>query len=255
MIAKKIFEADGSNFRFLSDFIIRGEQFARVYNYIYDADGIEGSVDPASGLYIRTSQLPHSDDLVTIDKWDLVDNSISFYTIPYTGSMIYIEVATTSEEFGDTMVQPSVEKAEDAAIAAATSASEAAISASESAGYANTSLTHSNKAYQWAEEAEDVAVEPGEYSAHHWATKAITHGVSEATFPAQEGFVWTAESTGNKWRENTSGAVEDLFYENAQNVSADYTVLGNRNAMTAGPIEIDDGIVVSVEDGATWTVV
>lgn len=135
MISKKIFAADGSNIRFLSDFIIRSEQFTRVYNYMYDEDGIAGDIDPNSGLSIRTTDVPDSADLVTIDKWDLVDNSISFYTAPYGGSRVYIEVATTAEEFGDTLVQPSVERAEEAARAAEASA--AAALASEGAAAAS----------------------------------------------------------------------------------------------------------------------
>lgn len=135
MISKKIFAADGSNIRFLSDFIIRSEQFTRVYNYVYDMNGIEGAVDVNSGLFIRVSDVPNSEDLIGIDKWDLVDNSISFYVPPYAGSRVYIEVATTSEEFGDTLVQPSVERAEEAAAAAeaAQVAAEAAQAAAEAA--------------------------------------------------------------------------------------------------------------------------
>lgn len=128
MISKKVFAADGSNIRFLSDFIIRSEQFTRVYNYIYDMNGVEGAVDVNSGLFIRVNDVPNSADLVTIEKWDLVDNSISFYTPPYAGSRVYIEVATTSEEFGDTLVQPSVERAEAAAAASEASAAAALVS-------------------------------------------------------------------------------------------------------------------------------
>ena len=136
MISKKVFVGDGSNNRFLSDFIIRSEQFTRVYNYWYDPVGVHGDVHPESGLFIRTTDFPESEDIVTIDKWDLVDNSISFYVSPYSGSHVYIEVATTPDEFGDTLVQPSVEKAEEAAAAAlvselASKASENAASTSE----------------------------------------------------------------------------------------------------------------------------
>jgi len=129
MIAKKIFDGDGSNIRFLSDFIIRSEQFCRVYNYVYDPDGIQGGIDPSTGLFIRIIDLPASEDLVTIEKWDLVDNSVSFYIAPQ--GRVYIEVATTPEEFGDTLVQPSVKIAQEAAILASASADAAVISAAD----------------------------------------------------------------------------------------------------------------------------
>ena len=118
MISKKVFSADGRNTRFLSDFIIRSEQFTRVYNYLYNPAGVEGAIDPTTGLTIHITDVPASGDLVTIDSWDLVDNSISFYAAPTSGSRVYIEVATASEEFGDTLVLPSVDRAEKAALAA-----------------------------------------------------------------------------------------------------------------------------------------
>ena len=45
------------------------------------------------------------------------------------------------------------------------------------------------------------------------------------------------------------------FVENSINIDTDYTLADNRNAMTAGPVTIDDGITVTVGDGSTWTVV
>jgi hypothetical protein len=57
------------------------------------------------------------------------------------------------------------EKALDAQIAAAASAT----AASTSEGNA---LASENKAHKWAEEDEDVQVQTGEYSAYHWAQKA-----------------------------------------------------------------------------------
>ena len=45
------------------------------------------------------------------------------------------------------------------------------------------------------------------------------------------------------------------FVENSINIDTDYTLADNRNAMTAGPVTIDDGITVTIGDGSTWTVV
>jgi len=47
----------------------------------------------------------------------------------------------------------------------------------------------------------------------------------------------------------------DIFYENGQNVTADYTLTAGKNAMSSGPITVDDGITVTVPDGANWSVV
>jgi len=45
------------------------------------------------------------------------------------------------------------------------------------------------------------------------------------------------------------------FVENSTTIDTDYTLAADKNAMTAGPITIDDGITVTVSDGSTWTVV
>ena len=143
MISKKVFSADGVISRFLSDFIIRSEQFARPYVYIYDntlaVDGsedklVDGSIDQADwswpdNIWKRGANNPQSNDTVTEDKWQIVDNSVLYYLPPIATSTVWIEVATTSEEFGDTLTAASVEKAEEAALAAAGSADDAAISA------------------------------------------------------------------------------------------------------------------------------
>jgi hypothetical protein len=53
----------------------------------------------------------------------------------------------------------------------------------------------------------------------------------------------------------TGAGQDDVFYENSQAVTTDYTLTTNKNAMSAGPITINDGITVTVPDGSAWTVV
>ena len=55
---------------------------------------------------------------------------------------------------------------------AATKADEAGISAAAADTSADNALASENKAEKWADEAEDVEVEAGKYSAKHWALKA-----------------------------------------------------------------------------------
>jgi hypothetical protein len=45
------------------------------------------------------------------------------------------------------------------------------------------------------------------------------------------------------------------FVVNAMLVSQNYTLPTGTNAMSAGPIEIDNGVTVTVPNGSTWTVV
>ena len=141
MISKKQYAGDGASSRFLSDFIIRSSEYARPYVYVYDETldigGAEDVLqDPGSAwsypdnLYRRGSNLAQSADLVTIDKWQIVDNSVLFYTSPPAGTSVWVEVATTSEEFGETLSAPIIERAETAAENALVSKTAAAISAS-----------------------------------------------------------------------------------------------------------------------------
>jgi hypothetical protein len=52
-----------------------------------------------------------------------------------------------------------------------------------------------------------------------------------------------------------NGDVAGTFFVNPTTVSANYTVPTNYNAMTAGPITVASGAVVTVPSGSTWTVV
>jgi hypothetical protein len=53
----------------------------------------------------------------------------------------------------------------------------------------------------------------------------------------------------------TGGGGNQVFFENDQTVTVDYTIPSTKNAMTAGPVTIDTGITVTVDTGSTWTVV
>ena len=47
----------------------------------------------------------------------------------------------------------------------------------------------------------------------------------------------------------------DVFYENAQTVLKNHTIAGDKNAMSAGPVTIGAGVVVTVSTGARWVVI
>jgi hypothetical protein len=52
-----------------------------------------------------------------------------------------------------------------------------------------------------------------------------------------------------------NGDVAGTFFVNPTTVSSNYTIPTNYNAMTAGPITINSGVVVTVGSGSVWTVV
>ena len=53
----------------------------------------------------------------------------------------------------------------------------------------------------------------------------------------------------------SGGGTDAIFYENGQSVTTDYTITDGKNAMSAGPITVDNGVTVTVGTGETWTVV
>ena len=64
---------------------------------------------------------------------------------------------------------------------------------------------------------------------------------------------------GTAWGSIGGGASgaggDEVFYENEQSVTTDYTITTNENAMSAGPISIDSGITVTVPSGSVWVIV
>ena len=71
-----------------------------------------------------------------------------------------------------------------------------------------------------------------------------------ATLPAVSGANLTGISAGA-----TGGGSDEIFYENGQNVTTNYTITNGKNAMSAGPITIDSGVTVTVGAGETYTIV
>jgi len=71
-----------------------------------------------------------------------------------------------------------------------------------------------------------------------------------STLPAVDGSNLTGISAGA-----TGGGSDEIFYENGQNVTTNYTITNGKNAMSAGPITIDSGVTVTVGAGETLTIV
>jgi hypothetical protein len=53
----------------------------------------------------------------------------------------------------------------------------------------------------------------------------------------------------------TGGGADQVFVENGQNVTANYTIPGTKNAMSTGPITIDSGVTVTISSGARYVVI
>jgi len=76
------------------------------------------------------------------------------------------------------------------------------------------------------------------------------------------GYVLTADSaeaTGLKWAlaaaGATGGGTDQVFYENDVAVTTDYTISTDKNAMSAGPVEIEATATITIPSGSVWSVV
>jgi hypothetical protein len=54
---------------------------------------------------------------------------------------------------------------------------------------------------------------------------------------------------------STGGGCDAVFVENGQNVTANYTIPGTKNAMSTGPITVDSGVSVTISSGSRWVVI
>jgi hypothetical protein len=100
-----------------------------------------------------------------------------------------------------------------------------------------------------------------------FTTKGDIVAASAASTPVRvgigtNGFVLTADSSaaaGVSWQVATGGATgggsDDVFYENNKTVTTDYTITTNKNAMSAGPVEIESGATITIPSGSVWSVV
>jgi hypothetical protein len=81
-------------------------------------------------------------------------------------------------------------------------------------------------------------------------TGQIRYNTTNNLFEGYGASAWGALGAGA-----TGGGGNQVFFQNDQTVTVDYTIPSTKNAMTAGPVTIDTGITVTVDTGSTWTVV
>ena len=91
---------------------------------------------------------------------------------------------------------------------------------------------------------------------------ATASGTVDNVAVGTDGYVLTADaasSAGVKWAlaaaGATGGGTDQVFYNNDQTVTTNYTVPSAKNAMSAGPITINSGATITVSSGSTWVVV
>jgi len=82
------------------------------------------------------------------------------------------------------------------------------------------------------------------------STGASFTGIVTATSFSGDGSGLTGINAGA-----TGGGSDEIFYENGQSVTTNYTIAADKNAMSTGPISINSGVSVTIETGARWVVI
>jgi hypothetical protein len=95
----------------------------------------------------------------------------------------------------------------------------------------------------------------------------------DAWFDSSSGFlyIYYSDGTSGQWVEVKANSADTAALEarvdtleskadfpiqlNTQTISANYTIPAGYNGMSAGPITISDGVVVTIPDGSSWSIV
>lgn len=78
----------------------------------------------------------------------------------------------------------------------------------------------------------------------------IRFNSSLTQFEGYNGTAWGSLGGGA-----TGGGSDQVFMENGQTVTTNYTLTTNKNAVSAGPITISSGITVTIPSGSNWAIV
>jgi len=60
---------------------------------------------------------------------------------------------------------------------------------------------------------------------------------------------------GTEWLNVSQGSTDSNFFENDVVLTSSYTITTNKNALTAGPVTVANGVIITVPAGSTWTIV
>ena len=82
------------------------------------------------------------------------------------------------------------------------------------------------------------------------ATGYLRFNSSLTSFEGYNGTAWGSIGGGA-----TGGGTDQIFYQNGQTVTTNYTVTAGQNAGTFGPISVNSGVTVTVPTGSTWSIV
>jgi hypothetical protein len=81
------------------------------------------------------------------------------------------------------------------------------------------------------------------------AAGKIRFNTDIAKYEGHNGTNWTSIGGGA-----TGGGSDEIFIQNGQTVTTNYTVPADKNAMSTGPIAVNSGVTVTISSGARWVI-
>lgn len=181
--------------------------------------------------------------------------------------------ATTST-YGITQLTNSTTSTDTGTAATAASAKAAADLANAAQSTANTANTTANAALPKAGGAMTGDITLNAQSDIRFADADSSNWVAfQAPATVTANVTWTLPATdasvsGYALKSNGSGQLswglaggalgtgtDQIFYENDQTITGNYSITAGKNAMTAGPVTVNSGITVTVPSGSFWSII
>ena len=82
--------------------------------------------------------------------------------------------------------------------------------------------------------------------------------ISGVTYPdsaGRAGQLLTTHGDGSTSFDSVqAGAINDVFWENSQTLTANHTILAGRSALSAGPITIASGVTATLDSDSRWVI-
>ena len=89
------------------------------------------------------------------------------------------------------------------------------------------------------------------------ATRPSSPTAGLSGFNSDIGKIEVYNATTSTWVSSggaTGGGTDDVFYENSQTVTSNYTITTSKNAMSTGPVAINSSVTVTVPSGSVWVI-
>lgn len=186
-------------------------------------------------------------DKTTLDSLTSGANTLPT-DLTYSSNATSVTIASST---GNDAIIPSANATVAGVITSADKSTLDTLAASPAASITSTDTTNWNTAYGWGDHSTEG------YLTSYTETDPVFSASPSANITSADITNWdTAYSWGDHANSGyITGAVEDVFWENSQNLNTSYTLVTGRSAVSAGPITVAEGQTVTLETGAKWTIV